>query len=133
MTTPPLTNEDKNRLLAEAVGWTVHQIEVQGMQDVAILPPGVSIAEEGAVWKYCGICLPDFLTDANAALTLVKFAKRKGWYANIDNGDDWDVCIFRGRGDRMVWHQAKAPTLPLAISSAFARAFSLEWNWEDDL
>lgn len=118
MTTPPLTNEDKTRLLAEAVG----------------IKPDTYFRR--TVWTYGGrmhYAPPAFLTDANASLTLVEFAKGKGWFVNIYNGDQWDVCIFRGKGDYMVWHQAKTPTLPLAIAHAFARAFNLEGNWEDDL
>lgn len=46
--------------LLELLGWSFHQIEVQGVKDVAILPPGVSITNEGAVWTYCGIEIPPF-------------------------------------------------------------------------
>lgn len=135
MTTPPLTNEDKTRLLAEAVGatylidcscfahWpasmfeTLHRVS-QSCQ--------WSDEKEGMVFA----SFPDFLADANAAMTLVEFAKGKGFSIFIEcRSELWVVefCL----AENPVPFAAREPTLPLAIAHAFARAFNLEGNWED--
>lgn len=61
-----MTPESQRIAIAEACGWSIHQITVTGLKDVAILPPNVSIKDEGAVWKYAGLDLPDYLNDLNA-------------------------------------------------------------------
>jgi hypothetical protein len=58
--------ESQRIAIAEACGWSIHQIKVTGLKDIAILPPGVSIKDEGAVWKYCSIDLPDYLNSLDA-------------------------------------------------------------------
>lgn len=63
MTTTAPDQQTMRIKLAEAMGWTVHQIEVLGMADVAILPPGVSITDTTAVFNHAGIDLPDPFSD----------------------------------------------------------------------
>lgn len=114
MTTPPLTNENKTRLLAEAVG----------------IKPDTYFRR--TVWTYGGrmhYAPPAFLTDANAALTLVEHAKGKGWH--WFTGDVPKGVEFNFTKDTSIRRNATAPTLPRAIAHAFARAFNLEGNWEN--
>lgn len=61
-----MKRDEIQRAVAEAMGWTIHQIETCSVQDVVILPPGVSINDDGAVFRYAGIQLPDLTLDLAA-------------------------------------------------------------------
>jgi hypothetical protein len=61
-----MNDQEINIAIAEVCGWTINEIEILGMTDVAVLPTGVSVNDDGAVWKYSGIGLPDYLNDFNA-------------------------------------------------------------------
>ena len=120
---------------AEAMGWTTHQIEVCGLEDVAILPPNVSIDDEGAVWKHAGIRYPDYPTDANAALLLVERLAEEGLSCELNAGTDktWECSFLQDKPVTVggcdgvetfaVYHAAD--TMAEAITGAFLRVKGL--------
>lgn len=79
-----MTNEAQRIAIAEACGWSIHQIETAGMQDVAILPPGAAITDEGAVWKYAGNDLPDYLNSLDAMASAEKILNDEQWEIYAD-------------------------------------------------
>jgi hypothetical protein len=85
-----MTNEQINIAIAEACGWTITEVTLMpGLTDVAILPPGVSVSDEGAVWKYAGTGIPDFVNDLNACSEMEKRLATDGQIeAYLDNLTD---------------------------------------------
>ncbi len=57
--------QDQQIAMLTFLGWTIHQIKTDGLEDVAFLPPNVPFTEEN-VWDYCGCHVPDLLIDLNA-------------------------------------------------------------------
>lgn len=51
--------------IAEACGWIIKQIQVDGVPDVCILPPNIPDTSEN-VWRFVGTNLPDYVNDLNA-------------------------------------------------------------------
>lgn len=100
-----LSREEKRAKIAEACGWSIHQIKVSGLDDVAILPPGVSIDEDGSVWKYAGIDLPDYfgsldaMHEAEKALPNIKLEEYYRRLLGIVTGPKLATLI-----DGCVWH-----------------------------
>lgn len=75
-----MTEEQQRIAIAEACGWSITGfISDCGMDDVAILPPGVSFKDEGAVWTYAGLGLPDYLNDLNAMFEAEKVLTPSQW------------------------------------------------------
>ena len=95
------------------------------------IPRSEFCASEEAAWNI--VSIPAFDTDAKAALMLVDWMAKNGWFCELANGLDytWECSFMRARtaatkpedisGEREL-HYIPAQTLPLAILGAFIRA-----------
>jgi hypothetical protein len=109
---------------AEAVGWSIHQVECMGLDDVAILPPGADLADGWNVFKHAGATLPAYDTDANAALQLVGWLEEREWAVLIERSAGKWGCQIVHHVNQPV--DSFATTLPLAICRAFLKAVKSE-------
>lgn len=60
-----MTNEEINKAIAEHLGWKLCEREVQGLNEVYWVPPGVKDCPE-AVWAFCAQYPPEYATNLNA-------------------------------------------------------------------
>lgn len=124
MTNPDtMTNEELRVAVAEARGWTqirtvnrvmmgVRPNETRTFQTVAILSPSKTLTAISLV--------PNFPTDANAALTLCDALAKDGWHFAVDGvvGNPFEVVFAKSDTDRVIAH---GPTLPIALCRAYLK------------
>lgn len=122
MTNPDtMTNEELRVAVAEARGWTqirtvnrvmmgVRPNETRTFQTVAILSPSKTLTAISLV--------PNFPTDANAALTLCDALGEKGWQWRASIEDTHSEVCFQFVNDEFTF-EATGPTLAIAICRAY--------------
>lgn len=126
-----LTNEEKNVLIAVERGWRLSKPVYGHDMNWRRRAYLGACTETDQSWagEPCDVsedwrAIPDYFTDASAALTLCDAMKGEGWHLAIDRMTDalWKVAFAKTVSNGFV---ASAPTLPAAICEAFGKVKEL--------
>jgi hypothetical protein len=120
-----MTTDQIRIACAEEMGWETHKfIDASGSAHVGWRSAQLRVACTASE-------LPNYPTDANAALELCEQMRSDGWWMEMRpmvSSKKWKIYVWDRTGDTRIYH-AEADTLPLAICEAFLK---VRGKWEDE-